>query len=156
MAIQPLQRSTKVLKEFRSFALRGNVIDLAVAVVIGGAFNVMISSVVKDMITPIVGAIFGQQDFSSLTFQINGSTFAYGNFINSLISFIVVVTAVFFMVVKPLSVLLVRLGLSDAESKQLAPCPRCLTEIPVAAIRCGHCTSDLKPDWAPVAPSETS
>ncbi len=148
-----LSRTARVLREFRGFVLRGNVLDLAVAVVIGAAFNAMVSSVVKDMVTPIIGAIFGQPDFSALTFSINGSTFAYGNFINTLISFIIVVTAVFFFIVKPLSVLMERLGLSVDKPHTMAPCPRCLTDIPVDANRCGHCTSELGEGWAP-APTE--
>lgn len=144
-----LSRTARVLKEFRGFVLRGNVLDLAVAVVIGAAFNAMVSSVVKDMVTPIIGAIFGQPDFSSLTFSINGSTFAYGNFINTLISFIIVVIAVFFFIVKPISVLTQRLGLSTEDPRPMAPCPRCYTDVPTVATRCGHCTSDLGEGWAP-------
>lgn len=144
-----LSRTARVLKEFRGFVLRGNVVDLAVAVVIGAAFNSMVSSVVKDMVTPIIGAIFGQPDFSALTFTINGSTFAYGNFINTLISFVIVVSAVFFFIVKPISVLMHRLGLSTDNPHTMAPCPRCLTDIPVEANRCGHCTSELGEGWAP-------
>lgn len=144
-----LSRTARVLKEFRGFVLRGNVIDLAVAVVIGAAFNATVSSAVKDMFTPIIGAIFGQPDFSALTFKINGSTFAYGNFLNTLISFVIVVTAVFFFIVKPLSVVMHRLGLSPENPHTMAPCPRCLTDIPSVATRCAHCTSELGEGWAP-------
>ena len=92
-----------MIKEFRNFLLRGNVIDLAVAVVIGAAFAVLVNSFVGDILTPIIGAIIGKSDFSSLTFTINGSQFNYGKFINALIAFISVAAAVFFFVVKPIN-----------------------------------------------------
>ena len=94
-----------MLKEFREFILRGNVVDLAVAVVIGAAFSALVASLVADIFTPLIAAIFGKPDFSALTFTINGSKFSYGNFINALIAFLSVATVIFFFVVKPLNLL---------------------------------------------------
>jgi len=97
-----------VLKEFREFILRGNVVDLAVAVVIGAAFGAVVTSLVADIITPVIAAIGGQPDFSALTFTINGSEFRYGSFINAVISFLIIAAAIFFIVVKPLNALSAR------------------------------------------------
>jgi large conductance mechanosensitive channel len=102
-----------MLKEFREFILRGNVVDLAVAVVIGAAFSALVASLVADIFTPLIAAIFGKPDFSALTFTINGSKFSYGNFINALIAFLSVATVIFFFVVKPLNVLHERRGKDD-------------------------------------------
>jgi large conductance mechanosensitive channel len=96
--------------EFRTFLLRGNLVELAVAIVIGVAFGALVNALVADLITPIIAAIFGKHDFSSLTFTINGSTFRYGDFINATITFLSVAAAVFFFVVKPMSALLTRIG----------------------------------------------
>jgi large conductance mechanosensitive channel len=97
-----------MLKEFREFLLRGNVVDLAVAVVIGAAFGAIVTSLVEDLLTPLLAAIGGQPDFSGLTFTINGSVFRYGQFLNALISFVIIGAAVFFAVVKPLNALMAR------------------------------------------------
>jgi large conductance mechanosensitive channel len=97
-----------MLKEFREFLMRGNVVDLAVAVVIGAAFGAVVTSLVSDMITPLVAAVFGEPDFSGLTFMINGSEFRYGSFLNAVFSFLTVAAAVFFLVVKPVNALLAR------------------------------------------------
>jgi large conductance mechanosensitive channel len=97
-----------MLKQFRDFLLRGNVIDLAVAVVIGTAFGAVIASFVADLLTPLIAAIGGKPDFGTLSFKINGSEFRYGNFLNTLISFVIVAAAVFFLVVKPVGVLMER------------------------------------------------
>jgi large conductance mechanosensitive channel len=130
-----------VIKGFRDFILRGNVVDLAVAVVIGTAFGLVVAAFVKDLITPLVAAIFGKPDFSSLTFTINGSTFRYGDFINAVIAFLLVATAIYFVVVVPMNKLAeVRARKEVAATRE---CPHCLTEIPNKATRCSACTSDV-------------
>jgi large conductance mechanosensitive channel len=97
-----------VLKEFREFLLRGNVIDLAVAVIIGAAFGAVITSLVEDLLTPLLAAVGGEPDFAGLTFTINGSRFRYGEFINAVISFLIIGAAIFFLVVKPVNTLMAR------------------------------------------------
>jgi large conductance mechanosensitive channel len=139
-----------LLDEFKAFVLRGNVLDLAVAVVIGAAFTQIVNSLVENIITPLIGAIGGQPDFSSLTFTINGSEFRYGAFINALISFLIIAAVVYFLIVKPMNVLLARVTPTTAEVVP-ALCPQCLTEISAEAIRCPHCTSWLKGEHAPVS-----
>ncbi|MBP9711979.1 MAG: large conductance mechanosensitive channel protein MscL [Candidatus Pacebacteria bacterium] len=128
---------------FKQFILRGNVVDLAVGVVVGAAFTSLVNAVVKDLITPFIAAIMKAPDFSKLTFTINGSAFMYGDFLNAVISFLIVAAVVYFFVVLPINVLI-------AKSKKGAPadptskkCPECLSEIPLLATRCGHCTSKL-------------
>ena len=120
-----------MLKEFREFILRGNVVDLAVAVVIGAAFSALVASLVADIFTPLIAAIFGKPDFSALTFTINGSKFSYGNFINALIAFLSVATVIFFFVVKPLNLLHERRKKDEATAEPEAPAEdvRLLTEI---------------------------
>lgn len=133
-----------MLQDFKAFIRRGNVVDFAIAVVIGVAFGAVVTAFVEDIITPIIAAIGGQSDFSGLTFTINGSVFKYGAFINAVISFVVIAAAVFFFVVKPLMVLAERRkGAEDATTRE---CPRCLSEVPLAASRCAFCTSDLGPE----------
>lgn len=131
------------VEEFRAFLLRGNVVDLAVAVVIGAAFGAVISSLVADLITPIIAAIFGQQDFSSLTFTINGSVFKYGAFLNAVISFLTVATAIFWLVVLPANRLMARMRTEPPIEKTTRECPECLSDVPIAAHRCAFCTSPL-------------
>lgn len=132
-----------MLKGFTDFISRGNVIELAVAVVIGTAFGAVIASLVADLITPLIGAIIGEPDFSGLTFTINGSVFSYGNFLNALIAFFSVAAAIYFFVVAPLEKLdEVRHGPKQAGSRE---CPECLSEVPFAAKRCAYCTSELPP-----------
>jgi large conductance mechanosensitive channel len=135
-----------MIKEFREFILRGNLVDLAVAVVIGAAFGAVVSALVKDLITPLVAAIFGKPDFSGLTFTINHSKFLYGAFLNALITFGSVATAVFFLVVKPVNELMDRFG--PKEEKDTRECPECLSGIPVAARRCAFCTAEVAPQAA--------
>jgi large conductance mechanosensitive channel len=136
-----MARATGVLKEFREFMLRGNVVELAVAVVIATAFAVLVKAAVDYLLTPLIAAIFGEPDFSQLSFTINGSTFQYGAFINALISFVLIAAAVFFAVVKPYNALQERRKkIEDPETKT---CTECASEIPVAARRCGFCTSQL-------------
>jgi large conductance mechanosensitive channel len=136
-----------VLSDFKKFILRGNVVDLAVAVVIGAAFTAVVTAFVKDFITPLIGAIFGTQNFNNLTFTVNHSQFNYGAFINALLSFLIVATVVFFAVVIPLNMLMKRLNLLPTEEPEpeTRDCPQCLSEIPVAAHRCAFCTSEVTP-----------
>jgi large conductance mechanosensitive channel len=134
-----------MLKEFKQFILRGNVIDLAVAVVVGAAFTAVIAAMVKDLITPLIAAIFGKPNFSSLTFTVNHSKFNYGSFLNALISFLIVATVVFFAVVTPLTQLMKRLNLlpSEEPAPVTKACPECLSDIPEQARRCAFCTSEV-------------
>lgn len=135
-----------MLKDFRKFILRGNVVDLAVAVVIGAAFGAIVTSLVKDLVTPLIAAIGGQPDFSNLTFSINGSKFMYGDFINAIISFLLIAAVIFFFVVQPLNKLLSHLKPSDdVEKPAERECPECLSAIPSAAKRCKFCTATSKP-----------
>jgi large conductance mechanosensitive channel len=130
-----------LLRDFKAFLLRGNVIDLAVAFVIGVAFTAVVQALVGDLLTPIIAAIFGKPNFSDLYFTINNSQFLYGGFLDALITFVSVAAAVFLFVVKPVNAMVaVRArgqGDSDPTIKQ---CPECLSEIPVAASRCAYCT----------------
>jgi large conductance mechanosensitive channel len=129
-----------MLKGFKEFILRGNVIDLAVAVVIGAAFGAVVKAFVDNLITPLIAAIFGKPDFSGLAFTINGSIFKYGLFINALITFVLVAAAVYFVVVAPMNKLAERRARgADPETKQ---CPECLSEIPHGARKCAFCGSE--------------
>jgi large conductance mechanosensitive channel len=132
-----------VLREFKTFLLRGNVVDLAVAVVLGVAFAAVVSSFVEDLVTPLIAAIFGEPDFSALTFTINQSTFRYGNFINQVVSFVLIAAAVFFLVVKPTMALMARYRTEPIPDPTTRKCPDCLSEIPIAARRCAYCTSTV-------------
>jgi large conductance mechanosensitive channel len=132
-----------VIKEFRQFLLRGNVVDLAVAVVIGAAFGAVVTAFVADLITPLIAAIFGKPSFSDLTFTINGSRFLYGDFLNAVLAFVLVAAAIFFVVVKPMNALAARRA--RAEDPTTRDCPECLSEIPLAARRCAYCTVELQP-----------
>jgi large conductance mechanosensitive channel len=133
-----------MLKQFKEFLLRGNLVDLAVAVVIGTAFAAVVAALVKDLITPLIAAIGGKPNFSELTFTINNSTFAYGDLINAVVTFLVVAAAVFFLVIKPVNALMERLGRAPKE-EPARECPECLSEVPRAARRCAFCTSELTP-----------
>ena len=132
-----------MIKGFRSFILRGNVVDLAVGIVIGAAFGAVVSALVKDLITPIIGAIGGKPDFSTLSFTINKSRFLYGDFINAIISFLLIAAAVYFFVVVPLNRLMAKYKPSAEEPTPTKECPHCLSSIPAAASRCAFCTADL-------------
>jgi large conductance mechanosensitive channel len=129
-----------MLKEFKQFLLRGNVVDLAVGVVIGAAFGSVVTALVSDILTPFIAAIAKVPDFGGLLFTINGSQFMYGHFINALISFILVATAVFFFVVKPINALIARSRKEPPADPTTKKCKECLSEIPIAAKRCCHCT----------------
>ena len=142
-----------MIKGFRDFILRGNVVDLAVAVVIGAAFGAVITAFVADIITPLIAAIFGKPDFSSLTFTINSSKFLYGSFINAVVSFLLIALAVYFVIVVPMNrVAELRARGKAPEDTSTKQCPECLSEIPVAAKKCAFCTSQ-QPGAAVSAPS---
>jgi len=126
------------LQEFKKFLFRGNVIDLAVAVVVGTAFTAMVTAFVRDILTPMIALIFGNHDFSHLAFTINNSRFAYGDFINFVIAFLTAAFAMFFFVITPINRLMDRRAQEDPETK---PCPECTSAIPVKARRCPLCTS---------------
>jgi large conductance mechanosensitive channel len=134
-----------MLKDFKQFLLRGNVVDLAIAVVIGAAFGAVVTALVVDLITPLIAAIFGKHDFSALTFTINGSTFRYGQFINALITFVTIAAAVFFFVVQPVNALMRRRRSEPPIDEETRRCPECRSEIPVDARRCAFCTADVGP-----------
>jgi|SRR5689334_17890431 large conductance mechanosensitive channel len=129
-------------KEFRAFVLRGNLVELAVAFVIGLAFGALVTAFVADLITPLIAAIFGKHDFSSLYFTINGSKFLYGDFINALITFVSIAAAIFFFVVRPYNHMMARRTTEPAD-ETVRPCPECLSEIPKAARRCSFCTVEV-------------
>ena len=132
-----------MLKEFRQFILRGSLVDLAVAVVIGTAFAAVITALVADLVTPLIAAIGGQPDFGGLSFTINGSHFLYGAFLNALIAFVIVAAVLFFFVIKPVNHLMaMRRTEPDVESTT-RECPECLSQIPVGARRCAFCTSEV-------------
>lgn len=133
-----------MLKGFKEFLFRGNVVDLAVAVVMGAAFGAVVTALVKDLITPLIAAVAGKPDFSGLTFTINNSAFLYGDFINAVLSFVLVGSAIYLFIVVPMN------KLASLTKKPEAPappatkqCPECLSEIPIQARRCAHCTSVL-------------
>ena len=130
-------------QDFKAFVLRGNVVDLAVAVVIGAAFGALVTSFVQDLIGPLIAAIGGQPDFSEVSFTINSSEFLIGQFINAVLSFLIIAAVVFFFVVKPMNYLLERSRREPTPDPTTTKCPACLSEIPVAASRCAFCTTDL-------------
>ncbi|HEY7801346.1 MAG TPA: large conductance mechanosensitive channel protein MscL [Dehalococcoidia bacterium] len=132
-----------MIKDFRDFILRGNVVDLAVAVVIGAAFGAVVTSLVSDLITPLIAAIGGKPDFSALHFTINNSTFRYGAFINALIAFLVIAAVVFFFVVLPVNKLMEKYLTKTPTEPVTRACPFCLSDIPIAASRCAFCTSEV-------------
>ena len=130
------------MKDFRAFLLRGNVVDLAVAVVVGAAFGAVVTALVRDLITPII-AIPGKANFATLHFTIHGSTFFYGDFINVLISFVSIAAAVFFLVVKPVNALMARRKTEPDAESTTKDCPHCLSAIPQRAPVCAFCTRDV-------------
>jgi large conductance mechanosensitive channel len=132
-----------LLAEFKQFLFRGNIVDLAVAFVIGVAFVAVVTSFVSDLLTPVIAAIVGKPDFGALTFTINDSEFRYGSFINAVISFVSVAAVVFFAIVKPVTALNARRPAEGAPA--VRECPECLSTIPAAARRCAHCTTEVAP-----------
>ncbi len=139
-----------MLKGFRQFILRGNVIDLAVAVVIGAAFGAVVTAFVTNILTPFIAAIVGKPDFSALAFTVNGTVIPYGTFLNALISFLLIAAAVYFFMVAPMNAWKARAARSaipaDPTTKK---CPECLSEIPIAARRCAFCASVVSVQVAP-------
>ena len=133
-----------MLKDFKAFLLRGSVVDLAVAVVIGAAFGAVVTALVTDILTPII-AIPGSTDFSSLDFTINGSVFRYGHFFNAVIAFLSIAAAVFFLVVRPVNTLMARRKTEPDVESTTRECPECLSSIPLAARRCAFCTAEVTP-----------
>jgi large conductance mechanosensitive channel len=132
-----------MLKGFREFLLRGNVVDLAVAVVIGGAFGAVVTALVKDLITPMIAAIGGKPDFSGLTFTVNNSKFLYGEFVNAIISFLIIGAAIYFLIVTPMNAIQARFKKPEPAAPATKECPECLSTIPIGARRCAHCTAVL-------------
>jgi large conductance mechanosensitive channel len=131
-----------MFKGFRQFLMRGNVIDLAVAVVIGAAFGAVVTALVKDLITPLIAAIGGKPDFSAIVFTVNGSKFLIGDFINAIVSFLMIGAAIYFFVVAPMNALMARIHRGEATPDPTTKkCPECLSEIPIAARRCAFCTT---------------
>lgn len=131
-----------MLKGFRTFLLRGNVVDLAVGVVVGAAFGAVVTSFTKDLLTPFIAALFGKQDFSALYVELNGSKLMYGSFLNAALSFLLVATAVYFFVVLPINALVSRARKEPPADPTTMKCPECLSEIPLGAKRCAHCTAE--------------
>jgi len=129
---------------FKDFVLRGNVVDLAVGVVIGAAFGGVVTAFTKDLLTPIIAAVVGKPDFSAIEFTVNGSKFPIGDFINAVVSFLLIAAAVYYFVVLPVNALMARVKKPEAAAAPATkPCPECLSDIPVAAKRCSHCTIPL-------------
>lgn len=133
-----------MLKDFKQFIMRGNAVDLAVAVVIGAAFNNVVQAIVRDLITPLIAAIGGQPNFSDLTFALHGSKFLYGDVINFVISFLLVAAVIFFLIVQPINKLQDRAKRNKkSEDPTEKKCPQCLSSIPLKATRCAFCTSEI-------------
>jgi large conductance mechanosensitive channel len=133
-----------MLKGFKQFLLRGNVVDLAVAVVMGGAFGAVVTALVKDLITPLIAALFGKPDFSAIVFEVNGSKFLVGDFINALVSFLLIAAAIYFIIVVPMNAFMARMRRGEAPPDPTTKkCNECLSEVPIAARRCAHCTQPL-------------
>jgi large conductance mechanosensitive channel len=129
-----------MIKGFKEFLLRGNVVDLAVAVVIGAAFGAVVAALVKDLLTPLIAAIVGQPDFSAIQFTVNGSKFLIGDFINALLSFVMVAAAIYFFVITPMNMVAARRRRGELPPDPTTKkCPECLSEVPIAARRCAFC-----------------
>lgn len=134
-----------MFKGFRSFLLRGNVVDLAVAVVIGAAFTGVVNALVKDLINPLISAIVHRPDFSSFVLTVHGGKILYGDFLNALLAFLLNAAAVYFLIVVPINALLKRFRPTQVAPPTTRPCPECLAEIPLAAKRCQHCAQIVEP-----------
>lgn len=129
-----------MIKDFKQFLLRGNVVDLAIGVVIGAAFGAVVTALVSDIITPFISAIAKVPSFDGLIFKINGSEFKYGHFLNTLVSFLLIASSVFFFIVRPMNILIKRSRKEPPVDPTTKKCPECLSEIPIEAKRCSHCT----------------
>lgn len=140
-----------MLKGFRDFILRGNVVDLAIAVVVGTAFTAIVTSMVKDLLMPLIAAVFQKPDFSALSITLNHSKILYGSFLNALTSFLIIAFVVYFFVVLPVNSLMTRFrGDAPAAPVTMRPCPECLSDIPIEARRCSHCAQPV-PTFVPGA-----
>jgi large conductance mechanosensitive channel len=128
---------------FKQFLLRGNVVDLAVGVVVGAAFGGVVTAFTKDLLTPLIAAVAGKPDFSAIQFTINGSKFPIGDFVNAIISFLIIATAVYYMVVLPVNALVSRARKEPPADPTTKKCPECLSEIAIGARRCAFCTTQL-------------
>ena len=138
-----------MLKGFKQFILRGNVIDLAVAVIMGVAFAAVVGALTKDLLTPLIAAIGGKPDFSAIKFTLNGSTFLIGDFINALVAFLINAATIYFLVVVPVNALMARMRRGEAPPDPTTKqCPECLSTIPIQARRCAFCTSPVNPALA--------
>ena len=146
----------QTLINFRDFILRGKIADLAVAVIIGAAFTNIVGSLVKDIINPLLAAVIGKADLSALVFSVNGANITYGNFLNAVISFVIIVSVVHFLIVTPLGFLLTKVGVPPLAGTK--PCPYCLSNIPGQATRCGFCTQVIDPaeDTDPTTQAEAA
>jgi large conductance mechanosensitive channel len=129
------------MKGFKEFLLRGNVVDLAVGVVVGAAFGAVVGALVKDLLTPLIAAVVAKPDFSAFSFTLNGSKFLYGDFLNAVLSFLIVAAAIYYLVVLPINALVARARREPPADPTTKKCPECLSEIPIGARRCAHCCS---------------
>jgi len=133
-----------MLSGFKQFILRGNVVDLAVGVVIGAAFGSVVTALTKDLLTPLIAALVGKPDFSAISFSIRGTLFPIGDFINAAVSFLLIAAAVYFFVVTPVNALVARMRRAPAPADPTTKkCPECLSEIPIDARRCAHCSQPV-------------
>ncbi len=133
----------KAANDFKAFILRGNVVDLAVGIIIGAAFGTVVTAFVKDLITPLIAAIGGKPDFAAIGFTINHSQFLVGDFINAVVSFLIIAAVVFFFVVRPVNALMNRRKTETPAVAKTRECPYCLSSIPIAASRCAFCTQEV-------------
>jgi large conductance mechanosensitive channel len=132
------------MKGFKQFIMRGNVLDLAVAVVMGAAFGAVVTALVKDLITPLIAALVGKPDFSAIQFEVNSSKFLLGDFVNAIVSFLLIAAAVYFFVILPMNALMARMRRGEAPADPTTKeCPECLSVIPIAARRCAHCATPV-------------
>ena len=135
---------------FKTFLLRGNVVDLAVGVAVGAAFGAVVTALVRDLLTPLIAALVGKPDFSAITFTLNGSIFLLGDFINALLAFVLVAAAIYFFVILPVNAMVARSRREAPVDPSTRKCPECLSEIPVGARRCSFCTSAIAPGGSPI------
>jgi len=140
-----------VFRDFRQFLLRGNVVDLAVGVVMGTAFGQIVTKLVADLLTPLIAATVGKPDFGALSFTIHNAQFRYGDFLNAVITFVLVAVAVFFLIVKPVNYVSTLAIRQDSPNPATRKCPYCLSEVPKAATRCAFCTSEIDPEEPPTS-----
>jgi len=131
------------MKDFKAFLLRGNLVDMAVGIVIGVAFVAVVTALVADLVTPLLAAIGGQRDFSRLSFTINKSHFLYGAFVNAVLAFVLVAAVLFYLVIKPVNALMARSRTEPPVEETTRECPECLSQIPAAARRCAFCTAEV-------------